>query len=301
MSTRANWRGAVGALVLALMIGSPLVGQARDAVQILPASTNLLARLDVAGIMASSLATELFAENGARFAVMRALLATILGFDLEEIETAWLLASEPDERLVVLEGRFVADDIAGRLGMLPELENREIEGVRHVSSFIDEGDGRVKLAAVLGDELLAVGDEMTMLALIAVWRGDIEALSTKHPGVRWVVKSKDHLAATLLDLNSWPELDPGSAAILEGVWLSVLVTEDILATLELEAADAQGALGLEHLLRGLLILAPQHPDIQRQPAALSAVKLANLIRDGTDVSLSMTIPGDQVFRAEPEE
>ena len=70
-------------------------------------------------------------------------------------------------------------------------------------------------------------------------------------------------------------------------------------TISAESLNAQVTQGLEQLLRGLLKVIPNRPELLAQPLAVEALKNAKMQRDGAILNVSTSIPGDLVMTRFP--
>jgi len=267
---------------------------ATEVLESLPAESNLVARVDVTDILTSELARQGLAANKYQYEIIKSLFATLSGVDFEQIDTLWVVSSAPSESIFLLEGRFAPQTIAGKLTLMPNMTTVVVEAVPHVSRFWGQQDGRFKLAAVLGSDLLAVGDELSVTRFLDVWRGLEQPHSPTDPRLERISASKAHLTATLLDLKRWPDIDSGAAALLKEVWLSAVVGVDVKTRVDLKAIDRDAARGLKHLLHGALILAPKHPDVRPHDALVTALGDAVLAHARDGVSILLRFRGEVI-------
>ena len=262
----------------ALALAAAAESGAQEIVERLPAGVNLVARIRVDDVLASRVMEQLLQEEQSRYGAADTTLDDLFGFRLADLHTIWLVAPDPANSAVLLEGRFDAAHVASRLKQSPVFVDSPDTPILQLSRFTDHSDGREKLAAVIDDSLLCFGDVDTVQQLIDVWSGRSEPRSPEHPALQRLVDSPVHVLGTLLDTPNWSGFEGGVGALFEELWLGGDFTTDFSTTLEIRAAEERAARGLDHLARGLLILAPRNPELAEYPDLIDGLATARVER-----------------------
>lgn len=269
---------------------------AHSPVSLAPQDTNLIARLDLADVQGSPLITMLRGDYRRELGVIDTFMGLFVGFVPQDVARVWLYATEPRQGVLLLEGRFAAEEIATKLSRFDALETLQVAGVRHVSRMVEAHDGKVNVIAVLSDRLLALGEEQAMGRLLAAWRGELDTLPSDDPSLQRVAQAKGHLAAILRDPATWPEFDAQAAKLIDQTWLQARVTEDLTIELDLHTVDDLAAEALENIVRGWLLIEQRDPQLRARPVLLKGLQSAQLTRRERMLRLSLQLPGTALAR-----
>ena len=273
-----------------------VMADSRRVEELAPQATSAAASVDLAGVLSSPFAVDYFELKRLRNRLVRWVSQFVLGIKLKQVDKVWLLVVEGDSTLVLLEGDFKTRRVARRWRRLSQLEEMEAAGVVQVSKYIDEDDEistgaepKTYLAAVMDENWLAAGDEAAVLRLLDVWNNEAPALEAG--ALAPVLGGSENLRATLLDVTRWQEPDSWIANTLTGADLDAHFTDHLDLSLSLRVADAQAAAGVEHVLKGLLLLGAAHPRIAKNPGLADAVEGARIVNTGDAVSVDLHIDG----------
>lgn len=286
-------------LVAALSMGGALQAAtpaARTPASLAPQDTNLIARLDLGGVQSSPLITMLREDYRRELGIIDTLMDLFLGFVPQDVARVWLYATEPRRGVLLLEGRFPAEDIASKLSRFDALETLKVAGVRHVSRMLEAQNGKNIVIAVLSDRLLALGEEQAMDRLLAAWRGELDTLPSADPSLKRIVQAKGHLAATLREPASWPQFDARAADLIDQTWLQARLTEDLRIELDLHAVDDLAVEALENIIHGWLLIEQRDPRLLSRPVLLKGLESARLTRQEKLLRLSLLLPGRELAR-----
>ncbi len=273
-----------------------VMADSRRVEELVPQATSAAAGVDLADVLNSPFAVDYFELKRFRNRLVRLVSQFVLGIKLKQVDKVWLLAVEEDTTLVLLEGDFKTRRVARRWRRLPQLEEIEVAGVVQVSKYKDEDDEtsigaepKTYLAVVMDENWLAAGDEAAVLRLLDVWNYEAPALEAG--ALTPVLGGSENLRASVLNVTRWSEPDSWLANSLTGADLDAHFTNHLDLSLRLPVPDEQAAAGVEHVLKGLLLLGAAHPRVTKNPGLADAVEGARVVNTGDAVSVDLHIDG----------
>lgn len=273
-----------------------VMADSRRAEELAPQATNAAASVDLAGVLSSEFAVDYFELKRLRNRFVRLVSQFVLGVKLKQVDKVWLFVVEEDSTLVLLEGDFKTRRVARRWRRLSRLEETEAAGVVQVSKYINEDDEsstgaepKTYLVAVMDENWLAAGDEAAVLSLLDVWNNEAPALEAA--ALAPVLGGSENLRASLLNVTRWQEPDSWLANFLTGADLDAHFTDHLDLSLRLRVTDERAAAGVEHVLKGLLLLGAAHPRATKNPGLADAVEGARVVNTGDAVSVDLHIDG----------
>jgi hypothetical protein len=285
--------------LVALLAAVPQL-PAFDVAKAVPADTMLFGRVRADAVRSSTLGAAMLLEHNQAYTGVRDFFNSIMAIDLDTVTAIWLLSSEKDTGVIVCEGSFDAKQVRELFGQLPNVTEVPAGKCHYAARYFDENEQRMKILAVLDAAAVAVGDEPSMKAFLDVIDGRGQRLSADSPGVRAVAESAADLAVTMLgDLANWDDFDPNVARLIHSVLLTATVDQDLAMELRLDIIDAEQAEGVEHVLKGLLII-KLADDQKPLPGWLRKVgRTFTITRSGTVVTARGRMAGNALLAALP--
>lgn len=286
------FRRAIQTLAITVLWSSPGIGATEgngwiDAA--IPKDAVAVGRVQLESVLTSPLGGSLVTRLRDNYDALNWYLDSAFGFDLAQVDEVWFTVDAGDRGLALLQGRFDAALVAERLAKLPKGTALEFPGVRQASAFTTpEGDAR--MAAVLSENLLAVGDAGPMTAVLKSWQSARSAASAIRPAVQRVAASSADVAMALLDTRRFT-LDPASEVpLIEAASLEGRLAEDVRIAIEVQAVDAEIGGGLEQVVVGALTVLAYHPEVQAAPMLLEAVRNATVSRKDATLTIKTQVP-----------
>ncbi len=269
---------------------------ATDITGIIPADTRLIVRIDVGRTIQSPLAKDLQDIHHAKITNLKTFFKENIGFDFMLTEEAWLLSGKPDTGVVLLKGNIDAVEIKGKFGQLPNVTEMKYDGIKYVVKFKDDKKDKWQLGAVLGRDVLAIGDVPSMEHFLKACQGKVETMDADDANVKQIANSRSHLAATLLgDMTAWDKtFDPDIAKVLKGIWFSVDVDADLSAKLTVKCDSERSADGIVKVIEGLIILKGDSKEIRANPLLVRGLKTVTLSRNADVVTITAKLKGTDV-------
>jgi hypothetical protein len=295
---RRQQRGAA-LLLLAVLTLIPATSSASDARWIdaaIPIDAVAIGRIDLHRVLATPLGAALLDELTENIEGVNWFLGAAFGFDLDQVDYVWLVVGPDEGGLALLQGRYDADVVARKIRRMPRWRSVRYQGIRQVSAYKND-QGQPQLAAVLRDDLLAMGDRPEMEKMLDVWLGRSESLDPAREGVQLVIGSTAELSLAALDASRLTLASEPGTQLIERAWLEGRLDDDLHFSLQTEVVDQQAAIGLEQMVQGLILILERHPDVQADPMLLAALDNAAAERRGRELALTTRIPGTLILAA----
>lgn len=203
--------------------------------------------------------------------------------DLHHVITAKYENDEKNQ-LAFLEGQFDQNQILTALRLNPQYAQTDHAGTA-VHAWFDDKEGRLKYGAFLGPNLLVIGPQDGVEAVI-----DTRASTGNSFGD--LAEVRRALANATTDPLLWVVArDVGKTG---GKLTDLYLTLDVQSAVELraagEAADAQAAQTIRDLLNGLIALGRLAPG---KPEAQLLAEGATVQQSGNSVALTISVPEDK--------
>lgn len=253
----------------------------------MPADAYLIGRMDLNRILASPLGPVLLQDVRENYEAINWFFSTVFGFELAVVDSLWFALDPSDRRVILLEGRYQTDVVVERLGAMPGWNRLSYLGVPLASAFRDQADNEL-IAAVLDENLIAIGDSAVMRVMLAGRAARLEAGEPARAGIARVDASSAELAVAMLNGKS-PIAVAAGFEVLQSAWLEGRFDDDLDLLIEAVAVDERLAAGLEQIIAGGLLIAEVHPQVRAEAAYLQAVRDARVQRDARTVSTATVL------------
>jgi len=289
MTKRA--RIPVPALLLCLAVFLPVRAEVNP-LTCLPQETGLVARIHLKEALDSPLGAEFLDAFGDKYAAICNFCQTAAGFDFAETHTIWLIAPRPNVNALILQVPVIADDVRRAFGALPEVTVLDDAGCPFAARFFDKKENKKKLAAVLDDGTLLVGDEKWTETVLNTWRGRHPARKPDTPELQWLSETTATAAAVFVGGPSrWPDFNPFAGSLIRDLRAKADVDENLRIDLFLGIVNPGAAEGIAQIAQGALTLLrnAQPPKPLPWPVRL-ALESAEVAYQGQTVRLTATIP-----------
>ncbi len=263
----------------------------------LPEDTATYIRADLQAVMASPLGGELLVDLRRNYTWINWFLGAAFGFNLKQIDQIWVGNDANDQGVMVFQGAFKPKRVTKRMQRLDQDETPiTYPGVIQVNAFEDR-EGNAQLAALLSDNLIALGDRVKMEAMLSSWQTRNSSSADIPKAVTTLANNNAEIAAVLREGASFTGEQSSTLPVLETALFEIRFTEDMAINAYALALDEQRAEGLKLMTEGMLLIGQSHPDVVAEPSFLKALQEAELKRTVNQVDLRINIAGDAVLRA----
>ncbi len=287
---------------ICLLLLGALISPAVPALEVvgsLPAGTQILLRVDARALLGSQAGKELRA-GFPQFELANAFMQGLTGSRFEDVATLWFIADKSGTNLLLFQGNFDAQAFAARLNAIPNFILADIPGCPAAAVFTDEKKPEPQMLAMADPGSVAIGDEAAVRRFLEVVNGRLPALPAGHPQAKPFATTGETLLGTVLvPLHELPDFDPKVARFAKAVWLRGQAAEKFAARLEVHTGSEAHAQGIELLLRGLLLLLRDTPEVAEQPLLEALLPKCEPGRNGLQVSLDAAMTAAELVRLLP--
>lgn len=287
--------------VLVLLCAAP-AARSDDAAWIdtaVPGDSVAVGRIDLHRVLASPLGARLFEDLTRNIDGVNWFLGTAFGFDLDQVDSIWFAVGPAERGFALLQGRYDSEAVATKIGRMWGWRSVPYDGIRQVSAYSNDA-GEPQLAAVLRDDLLAMGDEAEMTKMLASWQGKAGSRERVRAGVRIVVDSDAEIAVAALDFDPAAMAATSTLGLVEQASLEGRLDDDLHLDLRTEIVDEQMAAALEQLAEGLLVVLARHPEVRADATYSAALANAKAVRRGRSLTLTTQVPGAVILAVQAQ-
>jgi hypothetical protein len=260
-----------------------------------PKETMLIARVDVAAVRQSPLATKLLTQHAQKWGLVTSFFAETVGLEVEQVRELWFLAAQEGSGVALLRGTFDAQRLTQRFGTLPNVTPSERPGCSFAAVFTDPKKPTPQMAALLDAETLLVGDQPSVERFLAARADAAQCLPADHAALRQVATSPKPLCVVLSgDLSQWRGFDRDLAAAVSQLELTGEVTTDLLLTLSATTRTPAQAEAVANLARGLAVLKADAPSLASKPLHRQVLHAAEISHAECVATAQVTIAGSTI-------
>ena len=262
---------------------------------VVPSDSLAIGRADVESILDAQLGKAVRNNRRNTYSSMNKFLNDGFGLSVKKLQYAWFAFSASQGGMMFLQGDFQEKKVIKKMQRRKDWDTIGIKNTLQVSNYKNDY-GAQQTASLLRDDLIAMGSRDVMAEVLARWQQGPQ--TSPRPGVIQIVNSDAQVAAVVLDLTPFQQANP-TYSLINNAWLEGYIDNAAHMTISAESLNAQVTQGLEQLLRGLLKVIPNRPELLAQPLAVEALKNAKMQRDGAILNVSTSIPGDLVMTRFP--
>ncbi|OGV80309.1 MAG: hypothetical protein A3K19_18235 [Lentisphaerae bacterium RIFOXYB12_FULL_65_16] len=281
----------VGAVLTATV--SALAGL--DVTRYIPQGTKIVLRVDLKAALQSELMTAILQQQADKFGLVQEFLSQNVGIALSDVDTLWLLSSQPNAGVVVCKGRFDGQAVRARFGNLPNVTDLGRQDCDFACRFLDAKKNTMQMGAVVDAETMVVGDETSVMSFLATLQGAAKSLPADQPRLERLKNDKSVLAGTLIGpAVDWPGADKEMARYVIDVWASGGLAKDVDVVLNLGVDSPEHAEGIGHIIQGFVILKSDDSNSVQNPLLRSLLRAITVTQDENRLAITVKAPGDQI-------
>jgi hypothetical protein len=289
--------GPVGACLLDAQTSAD---RTRGGAALLPSDVSFVVRIEAAALSGSPLLPRLLEHPEATNPLARALGRPAT---LERITTVYVgfpagFTPESRELPVLVLGSFGAQEMLADLASARGLERQQRNGRTFLMA---DGALGTTYATVLGDGILALGDEGSVARMVEVWEGKRESSASalgKALGAGGGSRDIVGVGRVPVALRGWLQAAGGSLAApfatIDRLSFEGSLDRTVELRLSLHPATAEGKQGIEQALGALRVFGPSR--FADDPEVLSAIQSLRVSAGSDSVDVSLTLPRSLLLR-----
>lgn len=247
----------------------------------IPASSNVLARLDLKSIIDNPLIQKI-KKTSPKYKEFLTKLKKGASFDFEKTDAIWFVGKNMEEGVLIFKGNFNSDDIISTLVLNTDIEPLERKGCKFAAIFPDENNKDIKnMGLVIDDNTVVFGKEAAVESYLETAQGKHARLNRKIRGkIARFFKNKNDFKVVFLRFL-WPVNNPGMQALLDSLNAGILnfdLSKDLDVQLAFVFKTEQGMQQFQPLIEMLLT---------KQLSNKQGSKIAMMIRNELNANVNM--------------
>ena len=242
-----------GIILLGLIFVVSFSAQAEDLISKLPATTKVVAKLNLDRLRKSKFYANIEQENLAKLDLAQDKIAEQIGIDLKQVSYVWLAGVKKKEGMLVLKGTFDTETIREAISEKPSCQIVDRENCE-LAVYVTKRNGRGKdLAVILDEKTMAIGEPAFVDTFILTFQGNGNGLAKDKIEKTKVALAKDALFQGILLEMPEDQQNLLAAAVVNGN-ATLDVTDKISCTADITMTNDENAKAATQIITGLVAM-----------------------------------------------